>query len=311
MSAPPRSSLDADLRLPHEPVFASIVAFAVVLVLVDPRLVTGRDPSALAILLFGLAGLVWLVGRWRPASAPWLAMVLLAATLMLARAWCGWQGLLTLLMVPTALAGAIMAPAAAVTLAVAESAVLGGWLIGGLPTGEGAIALVATWAGAGLVTALLRPAHQLAAWSWGHYERGQRLLDEARERQSQLKDTLDALAYANQQLDLANQRLAAMRKVAEEAERSKAAFVANVSHEFRTPLNIVIGLAELLMDAPAVYGAQLPAAIGHDVEVIHRNSEHLASLVNDVLDLSQVEAGYDPSPRPPPPWRVGWPASGE
>lgn len=287
----PRSSLDADLRLPHEPVFAGVVAFIVVLVVADPRLSTGRDVSSLAAMLFAMAGSVWLVGHWRPASAPWLAWLLLAATLMLARFWCGWSGLLTLLAIPTALAGAMISPAAAVVAALVQSAALTLWLFGTLPAGEGTMALIAIWAGAGLVAALFHPVYQFAAWSWAHYALGQQLLEEARERQSQLKDTLDALAYANQQLDLANQRLAAMRRTAEEAERSKAAFVANVSHEFRTPLNIIIGLAELLMDAPAVYGTELPPAVRRDIEVVHRNSEHLASLVNDVLDLSQVETG--------------------
>ncbi|MEN6478332.1 MAG: hybrid sensor histidine kinase/response regulator [Anaerolineales bacterium] len=291
MTLSARSSLDADLRLPHEPVLVAVLAFTVALVVADPRLSTGRDVPSLAAILFTIAGSVWLVGHWRPASAPWLAWLLLAATLMLTRLWCGWPGLLTLLAIPTALAGAMISPSAAMVAAVIQSALLGIWLSGTLPTGEGAIALIAVWAGAGLVAALFRPVRQFANWSWEHYALGQQLLEEARERQSQLKDTLDALAYANQQLDLANQRLAAMRKTAEEAERSKAAFVANVSHEFRTPLNIIIGLAELLMDAPTVYGAELPPAVRRDIEVMHRNSEHLASLVNDVLDLSQVETG--------------------
>jgi CheY-like chemotaxis protein len=87
-----------------------------------------------------------------------------------------------------------------------------------------------------------------------------------------------------------NKRLAAAQMVAEEARKAKAAFVANVSHEFRTPLNMIIGLSDLLIETPHVYGSQLPPLLLEDLEIVQRNSQHLLSMVNDVLDLSQIEA---------------------
>mgnify|MGYP005839547569 CR=1 FL=1 len=84
--------------------------------------------------------------------------------------------------------------------------------------------------------------------------------------------------------------MGAARRAAEEAERAKAEFVANVSHELRTPLNMIIGFAEMIVEAPRTYGTRLPKALLADVAAIHRNSQHLASLINDVLDISQVEA---------------------
>jgi CheY-like chemotaxis protein len=67
--------------------------------------------------------------------------------------------------------------------------------------------------------------------------------------------------------------------------------VANVSHELRTPLNMVIGFSETILDSPTLYGAPIPPALLADLAVIHRNAEHLSSLIDDVLDLNQMETG--------------------
>src|SRR5690606_26077706 len=68
-------------------------------------------------------------------------------------------------------------------------------------------------------------------------------------------------------------------------------FVANVSHEFRTPLSMIIGLTDMAVESPDIYGAPLPPALQQDLRIVHRNCMHLASMVNDVLDLSQAESG--------------------
>ncbi|MDI7276469.1 MAG: ATP-binding protein, partial [Anaerolineae bacterium] len=73
--------------------------------------------------------------------------------------------------------------------------------------------------------------------------------------------------------------------------RAKEEFVANVSHELRTPLNMIIGFSEMITRAPRVYGGDLPPKLLADIEIILTSSRHLASLVDDVLDLSQVDAG--------------------
>lgn len=65
--------------------------------------------------------------------------------------------------------------------------------------------------------------------------------------------------------------------------------MANVSHELRTPLNMVIGFAETILQAPHIYG-KIPPALLADLTIILRNSQHLADLIDDVLDLSQIEA---------------------
>ena len=74
----------------------------------------------------------------------------------------------------------------------------------------------------------------------------------------------------------------------QEASRLKSAFLANMSHELRTPLNAIIGFSELLYDGMISPGSpQYRTFIGH----ILGSGKHLLQLINDVLDLSKIEAG--------------------
>src|SRR5690606_24307469 len=139
---------------------------------------------------------------------------------------------------------------------------------GTLRLSEVGIALLVIWGSLGAMLALVHLAHGLATWSWEHYQRAQRILDEARERQSDLKQALDDLAHANRQLALANEHLATARLIAEEAQKARAQFVSKVSHEFRTPLNMIIGLTDLLVETPEVYGQDLPPALLKDLEIV-------------------------------------------
>ena len=74
----------------------------------------------------------------------------------------------------------------------------------------------------------------------------------------------------------------------EAASRHKSQFLANMSHELRTPLNSVLGFTELLVDG--IYG-ELPEKAKATVERVQANGRHLLGLINDVLDLSKIEAG--------------------
>jgi signal transduction histidine kinase/CheY-like chemotaxis protein len=152
-------------------------------------------------------------------------------------------------------------------------------------------ALAAIWGTFTLLFGLYRLMIRLTEWSWRNYRQVLALLEEVRDRKATAEQVLEELVHMNRQMDLLNERLAAARLAAEEAQKAKAAFVANVSHEFRTPLNMIIGLTDLAVESPHIYGEPLPPALQQDLRIVHRNCTHLASMVNDVLDLSQTESG--------------------
>jgi signal transduction histidine kinase/DNA-binding response OmpR family regulator len=85
------------------------------------------------------------------------------------------------------------------------------------------------------------------------------------------------------------EQLREANKSLEAADRHKSVFLASMSHELRTPLNAILGFSELLVDATE---GQFPAATRtRFLKQIHSSGEHLLGLINDILDLSKIEAG--------------------
>jgi PAS domain S-box-containing protein len=84
----------------------------------------------------------------------------------------------------------------------------------------------------------------------------------------------------------AEQDLRQAKSAAEAANRAKSAFLANMSHELRTPLNAILGFAQLMRR-----DASLSAGQRESLDIIGRSGEHLLALINDVLELSKIEAG--------------------
>jgi signal transduction histidine kinase/CheY-like chemotaxis protein len=105
------------------------------------------------------------------------------------------------------------------------------------------------------------------------------------QQKAQLADALRQLSYTHSQLEEAQLK-------AENANKAKSLFLSNMSHELRTPLNVVIGYSTTMLDRPIMYDdIALPEPYRPDIQLIQDNGYHLLSLINDILDLSKIEAG--------------------
>jgi signal transduction histidine kinase/CheY-like chemotaxis protein len=155
---------------------------------------------------------------------------------------------------------------------------------------EGA-ALLAGALGLAIAAGFARSMLSMTSWSLINYRKMRAEVEQLRNERVELLQVQEDFALANKELARLSERLAGMTQVAEEARRIKEDFVARVSHELRTPLNMILGFSEVMMKSPQLYGDSIPPAMLADIDAILRNSQHLSRLVDDILDLSQVEAG--------------------
>jgi signal transduction histidine kinase len=102
---------------------------------------------------------------------------------------------------------------------------------------------------------------------------------------SMVADRTCDLEHAREELLAINHDLSAAMLAAEAASRAKSEFLANMSHEIRTPMTAILGFSELLMDQ------QLTETGIEAVHIIRRNGDYLLGIIDDILDLSKIEAG--------------------
>ena len=112
-------------------------------------------------------------------------------------------------------------------------------------------------------------------------QRDTALLRAHHELEHRVRERTTQLATANQELDLRNREV-------ERATRMKSKFLASMSHELRTPLNAIVGFSDLLAEQTA---GELNVKQKRFVNHIKQGSAHLLQLINDILDLSKIEAG--------------------
>ena len=108
------------------------------------------------------------------------------------------------------------------------------------------------------------------------------------QQQKALKVVNDAnvvLEASNKKLELAQAETTKALQTAEEASKAKTEFLANMSHDIRTPMNAIVGITKLM-----AHDKNDPVKIETYIEKVQQSSEHLLSLINDVLDMSKIES---------------------
>ncbi len=252
----------------------AVLALAVVVVVACHRLSEKRLGLALTIYLGGLALIVTLTALvFRNPAVLYLYMLVVLTAAMLTSTRMAW--------------GVTLSCVAAV-LAMSRH----GW-VAELPDAALPVALILLTALASSVSS--RRLFTALAWALSMTEEAQKNADKAQRHRAELRQVLKSLDEAYARLERTNEALIIAQEAAQKAYRFKAEFVANVSHELRTPLNLITGFAQMMATAPESYGGTpLPREFRGDVTAIYQSARHLSDLIDDVLDLSRIEAGRMP-----------------
>ena len=134
--------------------------------------------------------------------------------------------------------------------------------------------------------------YQITSWALMNYERERKTTNDLFDNRQALERSFRRSQALSEELTDANGELDKAKQAAEEATRYRGQFLANMSHELRTPLNAIIGFSETMLKFPAMYDdVELPKNYQSDLNQIYNSGRQLLSLINDILDLSKVDAG--------------------
>ncbi len=153
-------------------------------------------------------------------------------------------------------------------------------------------ALILTVIAAALSAQVSGELYAIAEWALENYRRERSTTQALFENREALQRSLLRQQALTDAVQKANHELEVARKAEEEAKNFRGQFLANMSHELRTPLNAIIGFSQTMLDFPAMYDSvDLPSQYRQDMTQILASGKHLLNIINDILDLSKVDAG--------------------
>ena len=138
------------------------------------------------------------------------------------------------------------------------------------------------WIVSALILALGLTTIFIAAMAFFHLRARDRIIADVRVLSGQLRVEKATLEKTVSELDAA-------KTAADNANRAKSEFLANVSHELRTPLNAILGFSEIIKDE--LFGTVGTRQYADYAADVHRSGQHLLAVINDILDLSKIDAG--------------------
>jgi signal transduction histidine kinase/CheY-like chemotaxis protein len=170
-------------------------------------------------------------------------------------------------------------------------AALGVYLAPALSLGEVFWPAVVTFLVSGAAWLGTHQLYTVLKWEWHSTQQSIAAAREAQEHRAELMHLNKELDGAYLRLERMNRMLILARKEAEEATALKMQFANTVSHELRSPINMILGFSDMMVNSPEVYGSQpwAPRLQNH-IQQIYQSSQHLSQLIDDVLDMARIDA---------------------
>lgn len=132
----------------------------------------------------------------------------------------------------------------------------------------------------------------IAEWALTSYRKERKTADELHNSRLVIEKSLLKQKNLTLQMQELNVDLEEARRAAETAKHFRGIFLANMSHELRTPLNAIIGFSDTMLNFPIMYEeVTLPDEYQADLQQINTSGNHLLKIINDILDLSKIDAG--------------------